>query len=363
MGYTRLIFIAVGAAILAGGAGLPAEAENPVGRSLRVGTKPAPPFVLKSDNGYWTGISIDLWRRIAEELQIAYEFEERDLEGLLGGLEDGSLDISVAALTITAGREKRIDFTYPFYSTGLAIAASPESHKSWIDALRGFVSFRFLQVVGALVLLLLIVGCVIWLVERRRNPEQFGGGRRAGIGSGFWWSAVTMTTVGYGDKAPRTFWGRLLGLVWMFAGIIIISSFTAAITTSLTVTRLESKIGGPGDLPDFRVATVPGTASAAYLEVRRIAYEACDTPRDGLQAIAASRIDAVVYDAPILHYLAEHEFKGDIMILPGLIERQDYGIGLPSGSDLREPINQVILKIVSQPVWDDILERYLGRVH
>ena len=74
-----------------------------------------------------------------------------------------------------------------------------------------------------------VVGVVMWLGERRRNQAQFGGTAAHGIGAGLWWSAVTMTTVGYGDKAPVTILGRLLGLVWMFAAIIIISSFTAAI--------------------------------------------------------------------------------------------------------------------------------------
>ncbi|MFH7563901.1 MULTISPECIES: ion channel [Oceanimonas] len=48
--------------------------------------------------------------------------------------------------------------------------------------------------------------------------------------------------MGYGDKAPVTFAGRLVGLIWMFAGMIMVASFTAAITSSLTVNNLRTGI-------------------------------------------------------------------------------------------------------------------------
>ncbi|WP_320044731.1 ion channel [uncultured Desulfobacter sp.] len=73
----------------------------------------------------------------------------------------------------------------------------------------------FLEVIFTLFMLLLLVGFLIWFFEKDKNREQFGGSPFSGIGSGFWWSAVTMTTVGYGDKAPRTVAGRFVGLIWM----------------------------------------------------------------------------------------------------------------------------------------------------
>lgn len=56
---------------------------------------------------------------------------------------------------------------------------------------------------------------------------------------GFWWSAVTMTTVGHGDKSPKTFEGRIISLIRMFAGIILISTDTAFITSTLTIKKME----------------------------------------------------------------------------------------------------------------------------
>ena len=69
----------------------------------------------------------------------------------------------------------------------------------------------------------------------------------------------------------------------------------------------------------------------------------------------------MVYDAPLLRYLALTEFQDTIDILPVTFERQDYGIAFPAESRLREPINRLILEKISQPAWQDVLRRYLGK--
>jgi polar amino acid transport system substrate-binding protein len=101
----------------------PSGEEVPlVKKKLQVGTREAPPFSMKDSDGIWTGIGIDLWRQIATELDLTYEFVELDQVTLLEGLTNGSLDVVVLNLTITPERLDRFDFTYPFYTTGLGIA-------------------------------------------------------------------------------------------------------------------------------------------------------------------------------------------------------------------------------------------------
>lgn len=85
---------------------------------------------MKRADGHWQGISVKLWESIAEELSLSYEYQELPLQGILDGLSDKSLDVGFSALTITAEREKLFDFTHPFYTTGLGIAAK-QGEKSW----------------------------------------------------------------------------------------------------------------------------------------------------------------------------------------------------------------------------------------
>jgi ABC-type amino acid transport substrate-binding protein len=326
---------------------------------LLVGVRQAPPFVMRDGQGAYSGITVELWQRIAAELALDYRFEDRDLQGLLAGLRDGSLDAAVAALTVTADRERVMDFSHAFHSSGLGIAV-PHAAGGGLEMLKALFSWRFIQALAGLVLLLMAVGAGIWLLERRANPGQFGGPAHQGVGSGFWWSAVTMTTVGYGDKAPVTAAGRLLAIVWMFFSVITISGFTAAIASVFTVQQLGSGIAGPDDLKGVVSGTLGGSTSDEYLRGRGFRTRYYATPGEALRALSGRRVDAVVYDEPILRYLANGRFSGEVDVLPGSFQRQDYAIGLPAGSELREPINRILLEVLADPAWQQILNRYLG---
>ncbi len=327
---------------------------------LIVGTKEAPPFSMKTPDGQWTGLSIDLWRQIATELNFRFEFRELTLEQLLEGVTDGTLDAAVAALTITPEREKNFDLTHAFYTTGLGIAVAGKAHNPWFTVVRRFISVAFLKIAATLTLVLLGAGILIWWFEHKKNPRQFNTSTARGIGSGFWWSAVTMTTVGYGDKAPVTLAGRILALIWMFAGIIIISSFTAAITSSLTVTQLTSVIKGPGDLPKVIVGTIAETTSESYLKQNHITFRSFESAQDGLAALKEGKIQALVYDAPILRYYIHQHHIGSLEVLPYRLLRQDYGIALQQNSPLREKIDVVLLQKIREKAWQDQLSQYLG---
>lgn len=330
-------------------------------KRLIIGTKQTPPFSMQAEDGTWNGISIDLWRQVAAELNYTFVFEEHDLQSMLQGLETKALDAAVAALTVTSEREKKVDFTHPFYATGLGIATVANKKNTVAGVFKSLFSSAFLKATLGLILLILAFGILVWWFEKKKNAQQFGGGVGKGIASGFWWSAVTMTTVGYGDKAPTTLIGRIIAVIWMFAAVITISTFTAAISSSLTVQKLGSLIKGPDDLPRVRVGTIGDTTSADYLQKRRIAFQSYQTAPDGLKAIQTDDIDAFVYDSPLLRYLVNTQYNGVLQVLPGTFLPQDYAIGLPPNSPLREPINRALLRKISEPAWQDTLYRYLGQ--
>jgi ABC-type amino acid transport substrate-binding protein len=323
---------------------------------LRVGIKETPPFAMKADDGKWTGLSVELWNEIAEDLRSEWIYEESDLPGLVAGLSDSTFDVVVGALTITAEREAKFDFSHPFYSTGIGIATHADASRGWLGVLEQLFSWDFIRVVGALLVLLWLVGVLVWYLERRRNPEEF-----AGMGSGFWWSAVTMTTVGYGDKAPRSFWGRAVAVIWMFAALMLVASFTANITSILTLSQLESQIRSTDDLRRVRIATVASSTSSAYLTRENVSYEESPDAEACLRAVADRSVDVAVYDRPILRYLVKHRFARQLIVPALRLERQDYGLALPEASPLRENINRALLEIIQRPDWEDRLEFYLGQ--
>ncbi len=341
----------------------PASAAEPhpqPPRRLLVGTKHVPPFAIKGPDGRFSGLTIDMWKELAIRLGTPFEFQERDLPQLIAGLEDGSLDVVAAALTLTAERERKLDFTHPFFVSGLAIAVRGDEGRSMLPTIGKLFSGDFVRVVGGVALALWIASVAIWVFERRKNPEHFGGNWIRGLGSAFWWSAVTMTTVGYGDKAPSTLGGRLVAIIWMIAGVILISTLTAAITSALTVSQLRTSIGGPEDLRHHTVGTVVGSTGEDYLRQRGIETVPLASAMECLEALSAGRVDAVVYDDPVLRYVARSHPGLGIELLPHDFQLRGYALGLPQGSPMREPLNQVLLQYIHGDAWPRVRSAYLG---
>ncbi len=356
--------IAIAFFLLLSGVFCCAHAQEPGAKQLPkliVSTKESPPFAMKTEGGIWKGVSIDLWREIAEKLNLDYDFRERTLEEILQSMRDGTSDVAVGGLTVTNTRERDMDFTHSFYTSGLSIAVVPEPSSSPFRAVfRVLFSWDFLKIVVGLVAILMVVGILIWSFERHQNKGQFGGSAAKGLGSGFWWSAVTMTTVGYGDKAPATFSGRLLAVFWMFASLVMVSIFTASVASLLLVDQLQSKVSGLKDLPNVRVGTLADSTSESFLTRQKIRCRKFDTVGEALTALRDDELDAVVHDAPMLRYAIQSDFRNDLAVLEIRFETQNYSIALPTNSDLRESVNQAMLDITAEPEWQNTLYRYLG---
>ena len=250
---------------------------------LVIGTKTSRPFSFQNE-------------KISQRLKIPFEVREYRLDNLLKAVESKEVDAAIAAITITSDREAALDFSHPFFVTGLSIAIPAKGGSGWFAVIQKFVSLQFLQVIFILFLVLIAAGAVIWYFEKKENPDQFPEQPSKGLGAGLWWAAVTMTTVGYGDKAPRTRAGQFAAMIWMFTSVIIISSFTASITSSLTVSELGSEIKGPSDLKRARTGTVKDSTSEKYLAGKNINSISYIDHKAGLRALAAGKIDAFVYD-------------------------------------------------------------------
>lgn len=345
-----------------------AAAREPAANRLIVATHPVAPFVMRDENGELTGITIDLLEALRPSLRgegeppVQLVYREMTVGEMFQAVEEGKVDLAAGALTVTLDRERHVDFSHPYFDSGLGIAVVAENESGWRHVVRQLATPEVLSVIGTLCVLLVISGFVICLVERRTNHEQFGGGWAKGIGSGIWWSMVTLTTVGYGDKAPRTGLGRMLAIFWMIAGIVVFSTVTAAIASALTVHQLQTRITGIHDLAGARVMTVNDSTSELFLRRLKIRTRTTDDVSNAVAALARGEIDAVVYDAPVLRYLIKQRSdSNDLIVLKKTFEQEEYAIALPSGDPLAERINRGILRVTSESMWKDTLGYYLGQ--
>lgn len=328
---------------------------------LVVGTLDIPLYAMKAENGRWEGLGIALLRAVAGDLDIEFELHEYDnIKQIADALEKRELDL-VPVVPISREREFILDFTDPYHRSGLAIAVrSAKDGQGWLHVIHRLVSMHFLSVIGVLFLMWLTAGALVWSFESRRHHEMFGKGTLKGLGNGIWWAAVTMTTVGYGDKSPRTPGGRIVAVIWMLTSIILLSTFTATITASLTVAQFSGMVRGPRDLPSVRVGSVARSAALSYLTDKGIASSPYKNVRVGLQAVVEARIDAFVFDEAILKYLIRTQFPIRLQVLPETFDHYYVSMAVPPGSHLREPLNRGILKFMASNEWPNLLKKYLG---
>lgn len=348
-------------AALYAGAALPLSGHEPDSTVLVVGVTPSPPFSYKDRHGQWQGLTVDLWREIAQRLDLGYEIREFTVRELLQGLEAQQVDVAAAALVVTADRERFMDFSHSFYSGGLSVATKPEIGSVFHAIMRNLVTWPFLLAVGGLLKLLLLVGFIVWLAERRANQAHFGGTPTEGIGSGFWWSAVTMTTVGYGDKYPITRLGKMIGFVWMFGSLILLSVFTGAIASALTISSITPRISGFQDLYGSRVGVVGGSQAQQFLRTEGVAYREFTHNADGLQAVAEGRIDGFVNDAALLRHTVRQHHPGQLTVLEQEFQPGFYALGLRSGMPHMRDINLALLEVMQSNDWPVLLRRHIGQ--
>ena len=332
---------------------------------LIVGTTEAPPFAMKEGDGSWTGISIDLWRRIAARLHLRYRFKEVPLNQLINGTAEGRFDAAIATITITAPRLERVDFSEPYYHTGLGIAVPRQGNFEWLRQLPSLISVSFLKALLYLLGITLLIAVLIWVIERR-HTEHFRGGVKEGLAASVWWSVVTMAQ-SVPERGPRTMLGRLVALFWMAGSVAAIAVFTAAVTTQLTTKQLQGTVRSVTDLRSVqvgdravRVGGVEGTEALRYMAHERIYFHTYPDASSGLRAVKAGALDAFVGNRSLLHWLANKDYKDSIEVLGTTFDQQSYAIALPNNSVLRMPINRALLEIIETKSWQDLKANYLG---
>jgi ABC-type amino acid transport substrate-binding protein len=349
-------------------AGASGQADGPARahkRPLKVLTKVIPPFVIRQHDGALQGFSIDIWQAIGQRLGRSSEIVLLpSLRVMLEDIRRGAGDAAIAAITITAAREREMDFSFPYFRSGLQIMVRADEGNVLAQALsvlKGMMASRSFQMaLLGLGLLVLITAHVIWLVERRRNPD-FCRHYPLGLWDAVYWTLVTISTVGYGDKTPKTHAGRAIAMVLIVFGYIAFAWFTATITSAITVSELEGAINGPQDLPGKRVATVRQSTSEAYLRrIPGVRLRLFDRIEDAYAMLEAGRVDAVVYDFPVLSHYAVNDGKEKVRLVGPVFQHEPYGIALPEGSPLRERINQALLQILESGEYARIYAKWFG---
>lgn len=337
----------------------PAAEAKPV---MRVVTGLASPFV-KLPGTPVSGYSIEIWREVARRLGVETAWTVLpDLSDAaqIAAVAEGRADVAISALAVTAERDAMVDFTLPYFHSGLQVLVGTGGGGApWWLAILGLAQGGLLTLFGAAAAVVLVLAHLLWLVERPANPA-FRRGYLSSIAEGVWGVMVIFSTGEHGDRdTPRPVKRIIVGSLWL-AGVVLIAQFTAALTSSLTVDQLRSGIEGPSDLPGRRIATAPGSGAAGWLEARDLPF----VPLTDLEAahamLARGELDAVVYEAPQLRYWLANRGRSMVALVGPVFGDEPYAIAVALGSPLRKRINHALLEMAKDGSAAEIRQRWFG---
>lgn len=144
----------------------------------------------------------------------------------IDAVRSGSADVAIAGISMTAEREQLVDFSHPYFTAGLQILTTTADSR--FGGLWAFLKTSLPTLLSYLGLgLLIAVGLahLVWLVERRTNPD-FQHGYALGIWEGLWWLLIIVANGEYGDKQTRSIGKRLLTIALWLIGVILIAQFS-----------------------------------------------------------------------------------------------------------------------------------------
>jgi polar amino acid transport system substrate-binding protein len=171
-----------------------------------------------------------------------------------------------------------------------------------------------------------------------------------------------MTTVGYGDKTPKSTIGRVIAVSWMFASLVWVSLLSTSLVSRLTVERVESRdLAATIDLSRKKLAAVAQSSGAEYLDAHHLPYMKFNGLPDALDSLAGGTSDAVVNSVGALQYLIAKRYASTEEMPQGLLAPAYMAIALPEHSPLKRPIDEALVKITSDPEWISIEDRFFGK--
>jgi ABC-type amino acid transport substrate-binding protein len=263
-------------------------------------------------------------------------------------------------MDVNDSRVKKFDMTQPYFISSIGVAIPYLNRSPLAVFISNIFSLAFLEIILLLALVIFVFGFFLWLIERRHNKFQFRPGL-LGLFDGLWWSAVTMTTVGYGDKAPKSNVGKAIAIIWMFTAVIIISSFTAGIASTLTITGLQTDIKNAEDIRlAEKISVVGATNGETYLVQENIPIsKSYASPILALRALAKKENDVFLYDHTILqYYINRLSLDEKVKLLPFTLRENYQSFMLPKNHPAFDVINVGLMKEIQKEHWGDLQRKY-----
>ncbi|XP_052142707.1 glutamate receptor 2.9-like [Oryza glaberrima] len=316
-----------------------------------------------------TGYCIDVFDEVMKIMPypVSYVYDPypdspESYEKLVDQVSSQKADAVVGDVTITASRMEEVDFTMPFTESGwsMVVAVQKETSTSMWIFLQPLTTSLWL----ASLAFFCFTGFVVWVIEHRIN-EEFRGTPWQQFGLIFYFSFSTLV-FSHKEKLESNL-SRFVVIIWVFVVLILTSSYTASLTSMLTVQKLQPTVTDVrellrrGDYIGFQEGTfiVPVLEKMGF-EGRMRSYSTVDQYADALSKGSANGGVAAIFDEiPYLKLFLSQYCDGYTMVGP-IYKTDGFGFVFPRGSPMVADVSRAILTLAEGEKMAQIEKKWLG---
>ena len=306
---------------------------------------------------------MDIWEKIAAANGWGFDYTRFDsIESGLQAITDGSVDILVGNAPINKDNLARVEFSQPFFHSGLQILTTDNQKTIQSRLFSDIKDLMKLEIFWVILGGIIILTTAVFFFERKHNPD-FPKGRKEGIAEAYYY---VMTLALTGKSVYKGFpgvLGRIVLLLWVLLGIISVAYVTSSITSAMTVEKLSNTIENPRDLQRKTVAVLADSPAEVFVKNAGIDEIPVNDIQDAVKELLAKHADAVVADAAVLQSFDFNNPRLPLRVVDRVFQVENYGFAMPIGSPLRMPLNRELAKMQESQQIHTILAGYFGEAN
>ena len=336
-------------------------AQEAAAKKLRAGVFVEEPFVMQTPSGV-EGLCIELWDQIMEDHGWTCVYTVLpNAAAVLEKIQSGELDIAVGPFYITSERLKVMDFSHPFHESGLQLMVNTERRHTLFKLWKGLVDGGHIKILTIGTAIIMVLTHLLLFYEWKTNP-QYPRGYFTGFADCFYHvMSICMTGKATHRGIPGP-WGKVLAALWLAGGVAVVAYITSTLTSVMTANKIRGTIHGVRDLVGQPVAVIQGTLSekaARKYGMIGIPYGSLDL---AAHALASRSVSAIVFDTFALRYFDHQHPEMPVGEVGAIFEKGSISLAMPLGSKLRQSINQSLVRMREDGVFQNLDSKYFEAV-
>jgi len=332
---------------------------QPAPKVIEVGVYVSPPFVLKLGNGY-SGMAVDLWQKATADLAIVSHYKEfQNVADLVDAVASGRVHAAVTNLSITRARAQILDFTQPWFDSGLRVMVHSDARASvmgLVDGLRDaghLANFAWIAVV-------MLLATVLMTIFDRKVDAEFHQRWRDGLAENFY-HVISLATKGEASRKNLLGWiGRIGEALWLLCSVAVIAYVASSITSVMTASHIANQIKSVADLQGRIVGVRIGSVAEDYLSAFKVRKRLFNHIHEAADALVWRDISAIVDDNSILEYFAHTHPHLPLDVVGNTFRAEKYGFAFTVGSSFARPVSLRIIELQENGEAETLRARYFG---